>query len=145
MPHPLHPDAPTEDWIPRVATAMALAVALGAAALALVLLATRALIAGAAGSGAPDPFATPGLILLLGTAASCALAFLTVWILLRPIGNPYRQGGLASVAGLVTLVLGFLAAPVHYYLGGMGLAAVAAIAALVALALARRLRRMGMP
>ena len=144
MPHPLHPDAPAEDWIPRVAAAMGLAVALGAAALALVLLATRALITGEAG-GEPDPFATPGMVLLLGTAASCALAFLTVWILLRPIGNPYRQGGLASVAGLVTLVLGFLAAPVHFYLGARGLAAVVALAALAALALARRLRRMGSP
>lgn len=145
MPHPLHPDAPTEDWIPRVAAAMGLALALGAGAMALVLLATRALIAGATGGGAPDPFATPGLVLLLGTAASCALAFVTVWVLLRPIGNPYRQGGLASVASLVTLVLGFLAAPVHYYLGSEGLAAAAGIAGLAALVLARRLRRMGAP
>ena len=144
MPHPLHPDAPAEDWIPRVAAAMGLAVALGAGAMALVLLATRALITGEAG-GEPDPFAPPGVVLLLGTAVSCALAFVTVWIVLRPIGNPYRQGGLASVAGLVTLVLGFLAAPVHYYLGARGLAAVAALAALAALALARRLRRMGAP
>ena len=145
MPHPLHPDAPTEDWIPRVATAMGLALALGTGAMALVLLVTRALIAGEAAGGVPDPFATPGMVLLLGTAASCVLAFVTVWILLRPIGNPYRQGGLASVAGLVTLVMGFLAAPVHYYLGAKGLAAIGGIAALVALALARRLRRMGLP
>ena len=145
MPHPLHPDAPTEDWIPRVAAAMGLAMALGTGAMALVLLVTRGLIAGEAAGGEPDPFATPGMVLLLGTAASCSLAFLTVWILLRPIGNPYRQGGLASVAGLVTLVLGFLATPVHYYLGAPGLAAVAGIAVLVALALARRLRRMGTP
>lgn len=145
MPHPLHPDAPAEDWIPRVAAGMGLAVALGAGAMALVLLVTRALITGEAEAGQPDPFATPGMVLLLGTAASCGLAFLTVWMVLRPIGNPYRQAGLAGVAGLVTLVLGFLAAPVHYYLGAKGLAAVVALAALAALALGRRPRRMGTP
>jgi hypothetical protein len=124
---------------------MGLAVALGTGAMALVLLLTRALIAGAGEGGEPDPFATPGMVLLLGTGAACLLAFVTVWLLLRPIGNPYRQGGLASVAGLVTLVVGFLAAPVHYYLGARGLAAVVGVAALAALAFARRLRRMPGP
>jgi hypothetical protein len=144
-PHPLHPDAPTEDWIPLVGAAMGFAVCLGTAAVALVLLLVRRLVAAGPVSGAPDPFAPPGVLLLLGTLGACTLAFATTWVSLRPIANSYRQGGLALVAALVTLVLGFLCTPVYHFLGPAGLAGIALLGALGAIFLGRSAHRLGHP
>lgn len=144
-PHPLHPDAPTVDWIPLVGAAMGRAIGLGTGAMALVLLGVRRLVAAAPATAEPDPFAAPGTVLLLGTFAACALAFGSAWVALRPIANPYRQAALAVVAGLVTLVLGFLSTPVYHFLGPAGLAGVAMLAALGAGLAHRAIRRHSRP
>jgi hypothetical protein len=141
MPHPLHPDAPTEDWIPLVGAAMAWAACLGTALMAIVLLVVRRLVAAGPAVATPDAFAPPGVMLLLGSLAACGAAFGAAWHGLRPIGNAYRQAALAVVAALATLVLGFLSVPVHHFLGAPGLAGVAALAALGAGAAWRVVRR----
>jgi hypothetical protein len=145
MPHPLHPDAPTEDWIPLVGAAMAFAACLGTGLMALVLLLVRRLVTAAPATAAPDAFAAPGVALLLGSLAACAAAFAAAWFGLHPIGNAYRQAALASVAGFVTLLAGFLCTPVYHALGPAGLVGIALLAA-VGAALARRsLRRLAVP
>jgi hypothetical protein len=144
-PHPLHPDAPTEDWIPLVGAAMAFAACLGTGLMALVLLLVRRLVTAGPATATPDAFAAPGVALLLGSLAACAAAFAAAWFGLRPIGNVYRQAALASVAGLVTLLAGFLSTPVYHALGPAGLVGIALLAA-VGAALARRsLRRHAVP
>lgn len=144
-PHPLHPDAPTEDWIPLVGAAMAFAVCLGTAVMAGVLLLVRRLVTAGPATADPDAFAAPGVVLLLGTLSACAAAFAAAWAGLRPIGNPYRQVALASVAGFVTLVAGFLSTPVYHALGPAGLVGIAALAGLGAILARRSLRRHASP
>ena len=140
---PLLPGAPTEDWIPLVGAAMAFAICLGTGVIAAVLLVVRRLVAAGPATATPDAFAAPGVVLLLGALAACGTAFAAAWSGLRPIGNSYRQAALAIVAGLVTLVAGFLSTPVHHFLGAAGLAGIIAVAAAGALLARRSLRRHG--
>ncbi|HSE27899.1 MAG TPA: hypothetical protein VLA95_06680, partial [Gemmatimonadales bacterium] len=116
-------------------------IALGTAAMALVLLAVRWLVAAAPPTATPEPFAAPGVVLLLGPAGACAAALAAAWLALRPIANTYRQAALASVAALATLMLGFLTVPVHRFLGPVGLGGVAGLAALGAAVALRAVRR----
>ncbi len=145
MPHPLHPDAPTEDWIPLVGAAMAFAACLGTTVMAGVLLLVRGLVTAGPATANPDAFAAPGVVLLLGALSACAAAFAAAWFGLRPIRNAYRQVALASVAGFVTLVAGFLSTPVYHALGPAGLVGIAVLAALGAILAWRSLRRHGSP
>ncbi|HJS47056.1 MAG TPA: hypothetical protein VJ773_03610, partial [Gemmatimonadales bacterium] len=60
---PLHPDAPTEDWIPLVGAAMAFAICLGTGLMAATLLVVRRLVAAGPATTTPDAFAAPGVVL----------------------------------------------------------------------------------
>jgi hypothetical protein len=120
---------------------MALAVCLGTAVMAGVLLLVRRLVTAAPATATPDAFAAPGVVLLLGSLAACATAFAAAWFGLRPIGNAYRQVALASVAGFVTLVAGFLSTPVYHALGPAGLVGIAILAGFGAILARRSLRR----
>ena len=136
-----NPDAPTEDYIPLAAAAVAFAVLLGTALIGLALLGVRGLVAQAPPAATPDPLQPAGLLLLAGTLGGVLGAGFTTWALLAPL-PPYRRGGLSMVSGFTTFVAALLLAPVNHYLGLAGLVVVIAVAAAGCWALGRQLSRL---
>jgi hypothetical protein len=116
-----------------------MAVLLGTAAMAMVLWSVGRVVA-AAPSPAPDPNGLAFNLLLAGWIMAPALTGVLAWQLLRPVDSAFRRGGLSLVAAFSTVVLSFLAAPLHYRFGQAGLLALAAAAAILALLLSRRPR-----
>lgn len=136
-PHPLGPDAPTEDHVGLAFGALLVAIALGTAVAALATFVVRTLQASAPPAESLDLAGPPALVLLLGTLAALLVAAVTTWRLMAPAREPFRQGALAMVSAFATLVVSLVTMPVDRMLGRPGLLGLAAVA-LVLAGLARR-------
>lgn len=130
--HPLGAEAPTRDYVGLALAAMGLAIWTGTALIALVTWTVRTLQAVRPLPATPA-LGLPGTILLGGTLGALVAAAGIVWIALRPVRSPYRQGGLAMATTFATLLVAIIstfAADNWFGRGGLlGLALVAVLAA----------------
>jgi hypothetical protein len=136
-----NPEAPTEDYVPLAATAVALGILAGTLVVAVALLGVRGLVAQAPPTDRPDPMQAAGLLLILGTFGGCVIAATTCFAILAPLPT-YRRGGLSMVVAFATFVVALLLAPVYQLAGPSGLGITAALAAAGVWALSRRVRRL---
>jgi hypothetical protein len=116
------PVDPTRDLVGIALRGMAFALSVGTAAAGLVLWTVqRAVGAGPGSDTAPAPGAAAllvgGPLLALGVSAAAA------WRRLAPIDSYYRRGALSLVCAFGTFVVAVLAAPIHHWLGALGLLA----------------------
>lgn len=144
-PHPLGPDAPTEDHIPLAIRSVGAGVATASAWMGLVTWGTLLL----QGEGAAvtieqvDPGAAYVNFLLYGLVAALPITGLVSYSLMWPIPTNFRRGGLAMVAVLGGVSLAMLTTFLARQFGGpAGLLILSAISAGVAVWLAREARRL---
>jgi len=142
-PH-FNPEAPTVDYVPLAAAAVALGVLVGTVVVAVALLGVRGLVAQAIPTSQPDPMQPAGLLLIAGTLGGCVIASTTCFALLAPLPL-YRRGGLSMVVGFATFVVALLLAPVYQLAGPLGLGLTAMAATAGAWALGRRIQRLRAP
>lgn len=130
-PHPLGPDAPTKDYVGLAIAAMGFAIAFGTAMIAVVTWTVRTIQAGSPPSD-PPTLGLPGTVLLAGTLGALFLSGLSVWVALRPVRSPYRQGGLAMATVFATFLVSIIGTFVADNIAGrpglLGLALLALVA-----------------
>lgn len=85
---------------------------------------------------------TQATLLFLGLVGGPLLAGVTAWVLLAPIGNPYRRGMLGTVSAFATFIVMVLAMPLNALLGRPGLLAFIAVSGLLIALLGRRVARL---
>jgi hypothetical protein len=142
-PHPLGPDAPTEDHVGLAFGALPVSIALGTGVASLTTFTVRTLQAAAPPAEALDLAGAPALVLLLGTMGAMGVAAAVTWRLLAPARAPFRQGALAMVSAFATLVVSLLTMPVDRALGRPGLLGLAALALAAGALGGRRVARRG--
>lgn len=140
-PHPLGPDAPTQDFFPLAMGAMGLAITTGTTIIAVVTWTVRTLQLHQPPPSAPG-LGLPGTVLLGGTLLGLAAAAAIVWTALAPVRSPYRQGGLAMATVLATFLVAIIATFAgDNWFGRSGLLGVAALGVLGGWAAARKVGR----
>ncbi len=123
---------------------MAFGVSLGTGLLALVTWGVRALQGSRLAMAAPAGRGlTPGLlpVLLIGTLAALVAAGISAWVLLEPLGNPWRRAMLGIITGSAAFVVALVTWPVERAFGRPGLLALAAGSAVLCGVLGWRLSR----
>lgn len=131
-PHPLGPEAPTEDHAGLALGTLPVAIALGTAVAALATFTVRTLQANAPPAESLDLAGPQALVLLLGTLAAMLAAAVTTWRLMAPARSPFRQGALAIVSAFATLVVSLVTMPIDRAFGRPGLLGLAVVALVLA-------------
>ena len=123
---------------------MGFGVTLGTGLLALVTWGVRELQGSRLAIAAPGGRGlTPGLlpVLLIGTLAALVAAGIAAWVLLEPLGNPWRRAMLGIITGSAAFVVALVTWPVERAFGRPGLLVLAAACAVVCGLLGWRLSR----
>jgi hypothetical protein len=134
--------------IGRIIGAMAFGVSLGTGLLAVVTWGIRALQGSSLAIAAPGTRGlTPGLlpVLLIGTLAALVAAGIATWVLLEPLGNPWRRAMLGIISGCAAFAVALITWPVERVFGRPGLLTLAASCALFCGLLGWRLSRRSVP
>lgn len=137
--HPMGPDAPHEDYLGLAIGSLALGVLLGIGCNAVVGLGVRTLQAGRPPARAltvDDPVA---LTLFVGTLASCLIAAVTIWRVMAPVKNAFRQGMFAMVGFFASFMASLLAMGADRLAGRLGTGGLAVVAFGLAAWVGRRL------
>ncbi len=122
-------------------TAAASAVSAGLAFIGIIVLTVRTIQPPVTDAAQIPQLGFPFYLLVFGTFGGVVLTAVIAWLLLGRLGSTYRQGGLAMVSALATVVAMLLCMPVDRAFGRLGLVGLIVVSATAAILLARRAHR----